>query len=61
MQGLRPSARDAEEVKDQLAAELAGNEPALKLAARKALLKYMNLGPEEEAQGERLLSSSGQA
>lgn len=56
MRGMSPNGRDADELLDQLAADLRGGEASVVRAAYKALLKFMELGPEEEARGERLLS-----
>lgn len=55
MQGARLSPRDADEVLDHIAAELRGTDRPAANAARKALLRYMEAGPDEECRGERLL------
>lgn len=55
MQGARLSTRDADEVLDHVSAELRGADRLPANAARKALLRYMEAGPEEERRGEQLL------
>ena len=50
-----PSERDEEELLDQLAAELGGNDAAVARAAAKALGRYMELGETQERRGEELL------
>lgn len=57
MQRMRPSERDAFEYLDQTAAALKDGTPAVRLAAGKALVKYMDLGEKEEFRGEKLLKS----
>lgn len=52
---MRPSERDSFEFLDQAAAALKDGAYAVRLAARKALVKFMDLGEREEAQGEELL------
>lgn len=53
--GATLSLRDTEEWRDQVAAALASDSFAVKQAAYRALLKYMDLGEEEERFGETLL------
>ena len=53
--GAVPSERDEEELLDQLAAELGGNDTAVARAAAKALGRYMELGETQERRGEELL------
>lgn len=55
MQGARLAPRDADEMLDQMQAELRGDDRLTAGAAYKALLRYMESGPEEERRGERLL------
>lgn len=55
--GARPGERDGAELLDQAEAALRGDTPAVQRAAGKALVKYMDLGPDEEARGEALLAS----
>ena len=59
MQGARPAPRDAEELLDHAAADLRGNDMALKRATHTAVLRYMNLGENEEKQGDKLLTDCG--
>lgn len=55
MQGKALDARDADEYLDQTLAALRSERPAVRRAAHKALLKYMDLGEREALAGERLL------
>lgn len=57
MQGMRPAPRDEDEFLDQLAPDLTGADRSLGSAARKALWRFMELGPEQERRGEKLLES----
>jgi hypothetical protein len=54
--GATLSPRDAEEWRDQMTAALASEHFSVKQAAYRALLKYMDLGDEEERFGETLLN-----
>jgi hypothetical protein len=54
--GATLSPRDAEEWRDQMTAALASEHFSVKQAAYRALLKYMDLGVEEERFGETLLN-----
>lgn len=56
MQGMQPAGRDEDELLDQLGAELRGDDRVLCSAARKALLRYMELGEAQEDRGEKLLA-----
>jgi len=56
MQGMMPAGRDEDELLDQMAAELRGNERTVCAAARKALLRYVELGGNQAARGEDLLA-----
>lgn len=56
MQGMMPVGRDEEELLDQMAAELRGTDRTVCGAARKALLRYMELGEGQADRGERLLA-----
>ena len=53
--GATLSPRDAEEWRDQVTAALASEHFSVKQAAYRALLKYMNLGEDEERFGEQTL------
>lgn len=55
-QGMRPAQRDADELLDQAECALRSGEAAVRTAAGKTLLRYMDFGPEEERRGEDLLS-----
>lgn len=55
MNGAVPTDRDAQEFLDQTAAALHSGTMPVRLAARKALLKFMSLGEEQEKTGEKLL------
>ncbi len=55
MQGKTPSPRDTEELLDHLETELRAADRQVALAAHKALMKFMDLGEEQERQGEALL------
>ena len=57
MQGSSLSERDAEEYLDQTATALRSPETAVRLAAQKALMKYMDLGESEEKRGEQILEA----
>jgi hypothetical protein len=61
MGGLMPTQRDADEILDHAATELAdtAGEIGVRKAALNALYKFMELGPTEEARGERLLREAG--
>ncbi|MDO4930025.1 MAG: DNA alkylation repair protein [Bacteroidales bacterium] len=59
MQGARPSPRDADELLDQAQTELTGGDMSLARAAHKALIRFMDLGEEEEQQGEKVLAACG--
>ena len=59
MQGAKPSPRDAEEMLDQAASELIGTDMVLKRAAHTAILRFMDLGEEEERQSEKVLTACG--
>ena len=61
MGGLMPTQRDADEILDHAATELAdtAGEIGVRKAALNALYKYMELGSAEEARGERLLRQAG--
>ena len=61
MGGLVPTQRDADEILDHAATELADTtaEIGVRKAALNALYKFMELGPAEEARGERLLQQLG--
>lgn len=50
------SERDAYEFLDHCAAALQGSDTAVRLAAGKALTKFMDLGPRQETLGEEMLS-----
>lgn len=54
MQGAVPTERDAQEYLDQTATALQTGTAAVRLAASKALFKFMDLGPEQEKAGEAL-------
>lgn len=56
--GATLSPRDAEEWRDQVIAALNSEHFSVKQAAYRALLKYMDLGPEEERFGEQLLDAN---
>lgn len=56
MQGLEPSQRDADELLDQLRAELS-QQTAITPTAYKALLKYMDLSTTASVRGEELLAA----
>lgn len=55
MKGMAPTDRDADELLDQLSVALRSSHLPVKLAAHKALLKYMDQGEEEEKRGEKVL------
>lgn len=55
MRGMMPAGRDEDELLDQLAAELRGGDRTVCAAARKALMRYMDLGDSQACRGERLL------
>jgi len=57
MQGMRPSPRDEDEFLDQIATDLSADSRPLCSAARKALMRFMELGPEQEKRGEKLLNT----
>lgn len=61
MGGLVPTQRDADEILDHAATELADTtaEIGVRKAALNALYKFMELGAAEEARGERLLQQLG--
>lgn len=48
MRGLRPTVRDAEELLDHIASDLAGADRLLARTAYNTLLRFADLGPEEE-------------
>ena len=56
--GATLSPRDAEEWRDQVTVALNSEHFSVKQAAYRALLKYMDLGPEEERFGEQLLDAN---
>lgn len=56
-QGARPAERDAQEFLDQAEAAMKGGAPAVRNAAGKTLLKYMDFGEAEASQGDKLLAS----
>ena len=53
MKGMKPTDRDADELLDQLAAALRSSHRPVQLAAHKTLMKYMDLGEEEEKRGDQ--------
>ena len=57
MAGARPTPRDSDELLDHLQTELLAtdSDPELRRTALNTLYKYMDLGPAEEALGERIL------
>ena len=55
MKGMAPTDRDADELLDQVAVALRSTHLPIQLAARKTLLKYMDLGEEEEKRGDKVL------
>ena len=55
MKGMAPTDRDADELLDQVAVALRSAHLPIQLAARKTLLKYMDLGEEEEKRGDKVL------
>ena len=55
--GAQLSPRDTEEWRDQVTAALASEHFSVKQAAYRALLKYMDLGTDEERFGEKLLDA----
>lgn len=59
MTGIRPTQRDTDELLDHLESELraSSSDPELRRTALNALYKFMDVGPAEEARGERLLQS----
>lgn len=59
MKGAKPLPRDAEEMLDQAASELVGTDMVLKRAAHTAILRFMDLGEEEERQSEKVLTACG--
>ena len=59
MQGAKPAPRDVEELLDQASAELQSNDMTLKRAVHTAILRFMNLGEEEERRGDKVLTSCG--
>lgn len=59
MQGAVPAPRDADELLDQARAELKGSDLTIARAAHKALLRFMDLGPDEERRGDRVLTECG--
>lgn len=54
--GAAPAPRDAAELLDHLRAELLGSDHTLRAAAQRTLMHYMNLGAEQEQQGEALIA-----
>lgn len=54
--GARPEGRDADEFLDQAVAALRGDDARVAAAARRAIMKYMDLGPQEEAAAEKALN-----
>ncbi len=56
MQGKQPSPRDTEELLDHLETELRSSDRHVALAAHKTLMKFMDLGEEQERMGEALLA-----
>lgn len=60
MAGLEPSQRDADELMDQICAELSDSStPLLRQAAYKTLLKYMELSHTASVRGEEILTKMG--
>ena len=59
MQGARPAPRDADELLDQAQTELRGTDLTLARAAHKTLLRFMDLGEEENRKGETALEACG--
>lgn len=57
MKGMKPSERDAAEFLDQAQCALQGGTPAVRRAAGKAVVKFMDFGPSEEKAGEAMLSA----
>jgi 3-methyladenine DNA glycosylase AlkD len=57
--GATPSARDAEELLDQLQAALHDTNYHIRQAAYKTLLKFMDLNEEAEQKGEAILNALG--
>ena len=55
MKGLVPTDRDADELLDQLSSALHSSHRNVQLAAHKTLMKYMDLGEEEEKRGDQVL------
>ena len=55
MKGMAPTDRDADELLDQVAVALRSAHLPIQLAARKTLMKYMDLGEEEEKRGDKVL------
>lgn len=54
--GARPEGRDADEFLDQAVSALRGDDARVAGAARRAIMKYMDLGPQEEAAAEKALN-----
>lgn len=54
--GARPEGRDADEFLDQAVAAIRGDDARVAAAARRAIMKYMDLGPQEEAAAEKALN-----
>ncbi len=54
--GARPEGRDADEFLDQAVAAIRGDDARVAGAARRAIMKYMDLGPQEEAAAEKALN-----
>ncbi len=52
----RPEGRDADEFLDQAVAAIRGDDARVAAAARRAIMKYMDLGPQEEAAAEKALN-----
>ena len=55
MKNMTPTDRDADELLDQVATALRSSHRPVQLAAHKALMKYMDFGPEEEERGDKVL------
>jgi len=57
MQQMKPAPRDAAEFLDHVQADLRSGDTAVRSAAGKALVKFMDLGKAEEQAGERMLEN----
>ncbi len=57
--GMTPAPRDAEEFLDQASVALRSDRLAIRSAAQKSLLKYMDLGEEEAEKADAILEAAG--